>query len=174
MALRQKLRTHKQGLTLIETLMYVSVLTLVLVVVLLAIVGVSRAYTYTQAQTRIGRTAEIVLSRMVREIRAAQKADTVQSSFGTHPGALALTTSNPTRTARFYISNGVMRFEENGVYAGDLTQEKVTVDSFIVRHIQVDSSDAISIELTLSSAGTTGTTSETFYATAVMRGSYSQ
>lgn len=170
----QKTQTRTQGITLVETLMYVSVLVLVLVTVLLAIVGVSRAYTHTQAQTRIGRAAEVTLSRMVREIRAAHGADTVQSSFGTHPGALALTASNPTRTVRFYLSDGVMRFDENGSYAGDLTHDNVTVTSFIARHIQVDSSDAVSIEVTLASAGKTGTTSETFYATAVMRGSYTQ
>lgn len=165
---------HNAGFTLVEMVMYVSILVIVLMTVILAIVGVMRVYTFTQAQTRIGRAAEITLARMTREIRFADSANTVTSSFGTHPGVLALTSSSPTRTTKFYLDNGVMKFDEDGVYAGNLTLEKVFVSSFIVRHIQVDSSDAVRIELTLDAAGRTGTTSETFYATAVMRGSYTQ
>jgi len=162
------------GFTLAEMVMYVSILVVVLMTVILAIVGIMKVYTFTQAQTRVGRAAELTLARMTREIRFADSANTVTSSFGTHPGVLALASSNPTRTTRFYLDNGVMKFDENGAYAGNLTLEKVFVSSFIVRHIQVDSSDAVRIELTLDSFGRTGTTSETFYATAVMRGSYTQ
>lgn len=172
--------THKRygsldsGFTLAEMVMYISILIIVLITVILAIVGIMKVYTFTQAQTRIGRAAEITLARMTREVRFADSADTVVSSFGTHPGALALTSSNPTRTTKFYLDNGTMKFDEDGAYAGDLTPEKVFVSSFIVRHIQVDSSDAVRIEMTLDASGRTGTTSETFYATAVMRGSYTQ
>lgn len=162
------------GFTLIEVLLYVVIFSLTLAAVVFAVSGVLRSYTNTQAKTRIGRAAALSLSRMTHEIRLANSADTVQSSFGAHPGVLALVASSPTRTTRFYVDNGTLKFDENGAYAGDLTQEKVYVSSFIVRHIQVGSSSGIRVELTLDSHAKNGTTSETFYSTTVMRGSYAQ
>lgn len=162
------------GFTLAEVVVYVSILTLTLVSVMLAIAGVMRSYADTQAQTRIGRAASLSLARITYETRFAVAADTVQSSFGSHPSTLVLTAANPTRTVRFYVDNGTLKFDEDGVYAGDLTPEKVFVSSFIARHMQVDSSSAIRVEITLDSLGKTGTTSETFYMTTVMRGSYTQ
>jgi type II secretory pathway pseudopilin PulG len=163
-----------RGFTMVEVVMYVSILALTLVAVVTTILGVSRSYVDTQAQQRIGRAAAFSLERMTREIRFADSANTVLSTFGTHPGVLALSESNPTRATRFYIQNGVLKFEENGVYAGDLTPAKVFVSSFIVTHIQVDASSAIHIELQLDSRGKMSTTSEKFYTTTVMRGSYVQ
>lgn len=165
---------HTGGFTLMETLIYVAILALTLTTIIVAVIGISRSYANTQAQMRIGRTAAFSLSRMTREIRFADTADTVLSSFGAHPGTLALQMSNPTRTMRFYLDNGTLKFDQDGAYVGNLTPEKVFVSSFVVRHLQVDSSSAIRVELTLDSLGRTGTTSETFYATVVMRGSYTQ
>ncbi|GMU73862.1 MAG: hypothetical protein AMXMBFR44_0610 [Candidatus Campbellbacteria bacterium] len=162
------------GFTLLEMVMYVAILSLTLVSVIAAISGVMRAYSSTQAQTRIGRAATFSLSRMTHEIRLADAADTLQSSFGSHPGILALTSSAPARTVRFYVENGTLKFDENGAYAGDLTPEHVFVNSFVAHHLQSDASDAIRMQMTLDSATRNGTTSETFYMTAVMRGSYAQ
>lgn len=170
----QRKKNGTNGFTLLEMVVYVAILSLTLVSVIVAISGVMRAYGNTQAQTRIGRAAAFSLSRMTHEVRLADAANVPQSSFGSHPGALALSSSAPARTVRFYVENGTLKFDENGAYAGDLTPEHVFVNSFVVHHLQSDASDAVRLVLTLDAATRTGTTSETFYTTAVMRGSYTQ
>ncbi len=161
------------GFTLIESIVYIAVLVMTLLVVVFAVAGIGKSYARVRSHQILGRAAAFSLERLSREIRFASSVDTVQSSFGVSPGIVVLSFTNPARTLKVYAENGTLKMDEDGVYIGDLTSSKVYVSSFIVRRFQTGESEGIRIETTLQASDGKATTTESFYTTAVMRGSYS-
>lgn len=164
-----------KGFSLVETLLYTAVLSLVLLVVAETTIAVIRSTRTLRVAWRIERDAGFALERMVREIRDAESVNLGQSVLGAHPGALALNTTNTSGEARavlFSLTNGALYLTEDGVVVGPLSSEEVTVSNLIFRHILTGHSEGVKIELALSSGSGGALRTENFYATAVLRDSY--
>ena len=164
-----------RGFSLVETLLYTAILSLVLLIVAGTVIAVIRSSGNLRTAQLIERDAGFVLERMVREIRDAQSVNVGASILGAHPGKLLLNTttvSGGVRTAEFYLDNGVLYFKEDGAVVGPLGSAQTTVSNLVFRHIATSRSDGVKIELTLTSGTGSAARSENFYATAVLRDSY--
>lgn len=168
----RKTDQNKKGFTLIEAIVYVTILVMTLVVVVFAVAGIGKSYARVRSHQTLGRVAAFSLERISREIRFANSVDTIQSLFDVSPGIVVLSFTNPSRTLKVYVQNGVLKIDENGVYAGDLTPPKVYVSSLIIKRFQTGESEGIRIEAGFDTSDGRATTTEKFYTTAVMRGSY--
>jgi len=160
----------KQGMTMVETLVYVAVL----VVLLLAITGMlfsmTRSYAAFVGARNLNASASIALERMTREIRAANSITAGSSVFDTSPGRLTIV--GPATTTEFYIAGDTLYVRENGVDSGALTRSGVSVDSLVFRQLDSGISSGVRIELTLSAVTGTTTKTEQFSAFSVLRNSY--
>jgi len=160
----------KNGYSLVEMLVYVSILSVLAVLVVNVIIVLGQSYGALKATRNVNSAAMTSLERTVREIRLSNSVDTVNSTFGTHPGRLTL--SMGATTTEFYLDSGVFKVRQNGSDEGALTQDGTSVTNLVFRYITVGSIESIKIEMTLESTVGKSTKTENFYNFVVLRGSY--
>lgn len=165
----------QKGISLIETLVYVTILILVSVLIVSALSSLGKSYRSMRQAESIERTAQIALERMGREARGSSSIDTAASVFNNSNGSLTLNTEdddgNPT-TIRFYLLDNAVRIEEGGVDQGPLSPSNVRITSLIFKRISTVESEAVKIEMEISSEEGTETRVRKFYSTITLRGSY--
>lgn len=167
----------KRGYSLVEMIIYVALLALFLGVIVSVLLGVGRSLNYVQATIDSQQSAITALDRVVREIQNAQSVNTGTSVFNTSPGTLTLTTTNDADdaiTRSMYINNGVVRMKENSVDVGALTSSNVVVSQLEFNFIDGVVSDAVRVTMTVDAGKSSSARSDTYYATAIVRGSIKQ
>lgn len=166
---------NKKGISLIETLVYVTILTLVSVLIVSALSSLGKSYRSMRQAESIERTAQIVLERVGREVRGASSIDTAASVFNNDNGSLTINTEDddgsPT-TIRFYLSDDSVWIEEGGIEEGPLSPSDVTITSLIFYRISTAESEAVKVEMEVSSGEGAGVRVKKFYSTITLRGSY--
>ncbi|KKU67935.1 MAG: hypothetical protein UX89_C0010G0014 [Parcubacteria group bacterium GW2011_GWA2_47_16] len=165
----------RRGFSLVETIIYTGLLVLILVAVINMMLLMSHSYNYLKLSRHIQVSAVTALDRMVRDIRNAQSVDVGQSTLGTSPGILTLNTSTVSgtpQTVQFYVSGGGIRVKQDGVDIGPVTLPDVTLTNLVFRQITTGISQAVKIELTLSTGVGPAARSANFYGTAILRDSY--
>jgi len=164
-----------KGLSLVETLIYVSIISVILVVIINALYSLSKSYRTIRSTVAIESSAVTSLDRIVREIHNALSVDDAQSTLNTSPGVLTLNTKDDdgvNLTVQFFVTNQVVHIRENGVDIGPLSDSYARVTNLVFRSITTSQSRAIKIEMTIESGQDTSYKSKKFYSTAVLRGSY--
>jgi len=170
------LNKMKRGFTLIETIIYTTIIAVIFVLVVNSLSVVIKAFNQGRVSIKINNSAEAAMERMAREIRFAYDIDAL-STLGSHPGHLVLNTyvlgtETPT-TAEFYIDAGKVMVKEGIFGAESLTAPDVTVTNLIFRQINASSvSRAVKIEMTMQGSSGNYQKTENFYNTAVLRRSY--
>lgn len=156
----------KKGYTLLETVVYVSILAVIAVLTLESIVTMYRAYGKTKIERQIATSGEVAIERMVREIRSATSTKT-NSVFKTHPGTLALSTGET-----FTFDNGILRVQEGVGNIDNLTSNDVAITNLIFYATTSPNSTLIKIEMTVEAGAGILLKSRKFYGSAVMRSAY--
>lgn len=160
------IRKKKNGYTILETVVYVSILAIIVMTALGSILTMYRAFGKTKIERKVTTNGEVALERIVREIRAATSTKAT-SVFQTHPGALALSTGET-----FTISNGIAQVQEDAAPAQNLTSSDVSVTNFVFYKTVTSNSEMIKVEMTVESGAGVFLKSRKFYGGAVMRGAY--
>ncbi len=153
------------GFTLIEILIYVTILAVIVVLATSAIISVFHAFLRMRVERSLAENGDIALERMVRDIRSAANVDTTVSVFGSSPGILKVGTS------KFYLSGAALELDDGVNPPSDLTSD-VVVTSLIYYKSTNTNSSLITILLTLQSGTGNYTQTKNFYASAVLRGAY--
>ena len=136
--LKAKSYKLKAGFSLVEMLFYIAILALSLVAVMQTLLVVTRSYGVLRNAQHIEEETALSLERMLREIRDANDIADAGSTFGTHPGVLALKTTDAIGTARtveFSLAAGKLSLKENGVVTGFLTSMSTTISNLVFRKI---------------------------------------
>ena len=172
--MRNLLHTHR-GFTLVEMVVYTAMLVVILLIIVSFIVSFGKAYNVLKSTIHINNSAIVSFERMVREIRLASNVDTAASILDTHPGRLALTTTDASGapiTLEFYINSGALMLRQEGVDVGPLTRSDVTITNLVFRSFSNGRSEAVKVEVTLESVVADTTKVKNFYGSAVLRESY--
>lgn len=170
------LYVSKRGTSIIELVIYGAILALLSVFSVNTFLVISSALTEVRLRRQVNASAELVMSRLMREIRFG-KSIYASSTFGVHPSHLSFVTFvDPTNDAEV---NGDVRMSGMNLLlqkgnGGDvqLNTNDVGVTNFVLYQIATTTSVAVKIELTLEASTTKKTLNEKFYGTAVLRGSY--
>lgn len=164
--------TTKRGMTLVEMLIYVSVVVIVALAAIYTVFALRETFERNRAERQLTTAATTALERMVRDIRDAQGLG-LGSVLDVSPGTLILDTGL-TPDVGFYLSGNQVYVSEGGSPIGPLTPTAVSADALIFwHHTQAGTStDLVRVGLTLSLSGRFATTTKTFYTSAVMRNSY--
>ncbi|MES2985928.1 MAG: hypothetical protein V4686_02270 [Patescibacteria group bacterium] len=165
--------TFKKGLTILEIVIYLSMLSVLCVVVISSLMSLFKSYSVIKLHQNIETSAIQVLDKMTRDIRDSGEVVLGQSSFGVPQGSVAVNvvTNSVTDTYRYYSENNIIKLSKNDVYLGNLTQNGVYVNSFLAYYINGTSTQAIKIELNLQATPRYGTSTinKYFYTTVQLR-----
>lgn len=164
----------RRGFSMVEMLIYVAILAAASVLVVSSIIQLTQLYGKGRAERRLVMAAENAFERITRELRLAQSIDT--SSPYTLPGSrIKLNTfqsyTDFTPTTRTIDLNSGFAVLDNNL-SGALTPVGVTVTNLTFTQLTGSVSDAVRVQMTLTTAGGPFQLQRTFFTTVVLRGSY--
>lgn len=121
-------QTHKSGgLTLIELLVYIGLLTFLTVIIMDTLVSVSRLNARQSAAQSLTRSALISLNRLDTEIRMANDA----SAAGDTLILTGVDSAENPRTVEFFSSGSTLAWRVNGEEMGSLTETGVEMSALV-------------------------------------------
>lgn len=159
-----------KGYSVIELLVYISLFVLIAVVVMQSMIYAMKTYGTARAYRALQRNAETTLSRLTTEIRGSKTISTAGSSFGVSSGVLALTGTDNAGTAYnpiFSLVSGIPQVVAGGTTT-QLASSEVNFTSFTFWNITTATSDAVKVEVTLSTTRAPFIT-KSFYTTVALR-----
>lgn len=158
---------RKSGFSLIESLIYITILSVTAVLVISIILVIAKSYNNLNTLKSINNSAIVSFERITRDIKTANDVLVIDSIFNTHPGKLVLQVG--ATTTEFYLNQGILRVKENTVDTGPLTQQKSFIDNLVFRLFDNSNTKAIGIEMTVSTVDKGATTTKSFYTTSTLR-----
>lgn len=166
----------KYGSSLLETLIYAAILTIVAILTTNSILAMARAYGNIKLARTINFSAAPSMERMAREIRTANGIDGAGSVFGISPGKLKLNTLDnlgASTTIEFSLVGSAIYIKEGASSAEALTASSTSITGMVFNKITASStSKAIKIKLIAKAVNGNMEKTENFYNTAILRGSY--
>ena len=166
MSKKQKL----SGMTIVETVIYVSIIGFLFFIVTETLTTISRTYRATTVVRGLNSSGIVSLDRISREIRNASSVNQTESILNINPGKLVLI--NGATTTEFYLDQGVVNVRENGVLKGPITLGSSSTTNLVFKLVMTQKSSAVKIEMTLESGTSTNFRKANFYNTVVLRNSY--
>lgn len=158
-----------------EMIVYIAILS-VLFIALVSMMGhISTIERRAGTFLDINSAAVTAFSRFSRDIRRATSLDTTNSTLNATPGRLELLMKKSDGTndrVTFYLSGGVIKTDQNGVFAGNITQDSMEVSNLTFRNFSTASSTAVRVEMTVAPSASSSVPALNFYGTYVLRGSY--
>lgn len=167
----KNLNKRNAGFSLIEMLIYISLLVFMLIVIINILNGISKSGRLLKSSKNIDNSALVSMERIVREIRLAESVS-ASSTLGVNPGTLILSgvddLNNP-RTVEFGLDSGLIIMHENGVGLGPLNLSEARVTNLVFNLLTSSSSRAVRTQMTIESGTSTWYKSEKFYSTTILR-----
>lgn len=160
----------QRGFSLIEMLVYLSLLIVITAVGISTILSFSDTFTRYQAEKQLTLQVRGALERMVADIRNATAVDVAASALGTSPGTLELLAVGTAQT--YTLTDGAVTVAVDGGTPSVLTGAGVTVDGLTFTHYESVSTELVRVAVTATASAGEVTVTETFYTSAVLRGSY--
>lgn len=166
-------KSKKRGYSVIEIIIYVSIMALLVGVIANVINMLFIANSVVKATRRVENSSISFSDKIIREIRAASSASLVTSyPYDNDELTLTIPTSSGTRTSRFYRAGDRIMQDDNGVQTGPITLSGMQVTSLHFKIMSTTTSEAIKYEVVMEGPTSTPDVSEKFYGTAVLRGFY--
>lgn len=149
--------TRKRGFTLIEAMVYVSVLSLVAGVGILTLFAMSRNLSGLRDTSALASSASLGLERLVREIRIAE-AIAEESVLGSSPGQLVLS-----HGTRFFLAGGELQMQQ-GTHPAESLLPGIVATDLVFKRIVTPQSVGVTMSVVLDGVP--------FRTTVALRGSY--
>lgn len=162
-------RKTERGFTLVEMLVYMSVFMLIASALVITFLSFDTTLIRNKTERVLAQEARVGLEHMLLSIRHADSVDTGLSTLDSSPGELVLDGDEETR---FYVSGGILMMDIDGTTLGPITSDAVTVENITFNYQSNTATDIVRIELTLSSETKAASSTRTFNAGAILRGTY--
>lgn len=158
-----------------ELLVYIGILTLALVSIVVLLTNATKIVNRVKEVKEVRSSALMVLDRLDREIKKSTSVIVAESVLSATPGSLTLQSVDEGGSPRevMFALNGDddIALYYDGASRGALTSEEVIVNEMIFYHVENILSESAVVKIILSHRDAP-TKTETFYLTAVLRGSY--
>lgn len=161
-----------EGFSLLETVVYISILALMLGVIMNVAVPVVRSHRAVKASKSVENSAIVSIERLTRELRWADSIDLPSSVFDSNPGSLVLAGTDADggpRTVEFYLDSGAILIKENGLDLGQLSQPEAKVTNLVFHLFSNTNTQGVRTDLTVESGTSTHYKSGNFYSSAILR-----
>ncbi len=153
-------------------LVYVGILSLVSLIVINMLFSYTKTY-QTLGALRVAENSGLdSMERMTRDIRGATSVDSSNSTLGTSPGVLTLTSTSGgvSTTTKFYVQSGILKVDINGTYSGPLTISNASTTSLTFRLLTNSVSNAVKIDMTVQAAVGSVVKAKNYHSTIILRG----
>lgn len=152
--IKNKNNLRRKGFSLLEIIVYLGILTFMTVLIINSIFSLFKNFNIIKANQSMEANAISILDKMTRDIRDSKNILTNQSSFGVYNGMLSLqiassTNENSSTTIKYYMENEAIKYMQNGILLGNLSNKEIKVDNFKLYYFTINGYDAIKIELNL-------------------------
>jgi len=168
--------SKQKGESLIETLIYASILTIMAIAVTQSLLMMMKSYGNIKLHRSMNISVSDAMERITREIRLADSVDIAGSALGTSPGKIKVNTVDDlgsATTKEFFLSGTGVYAKEGASTPEALTSSSTEITSLIFRRITAgEVSESVKINLTARVKVGNLEKTENFYNTAIMRGSY--
>ena len=164
-----------RGFTLAELLVYIGIMALALTAIVVLLINATHIVRRVQESNDVRTSATVALERIGREAKRAVSVSIAESTLGTNPGVLALHSrddaGNPLHVRFTRDGAGGLTIFYDGVSRGSLVSGSVSVSEIVFHRTHNIRSESVRIQLTLSHRNAPERR-ETFFTSAVLRGSY--
>ena len=162
----------KRGYSLVEMVIYTAIISIVFFVVINMILSFTDSYRVVTALRLADHTGIDSMERITRDIRSASSVDTGNSTFGSSPGVLTLisTENGVSTTTKFYLNEGKIKVDVNGIYSGPLSVYRSNVTNLTFYLLSNSSGSAVKIDMTVQGVVGTVTKIKNFHSTINLRG----
>jgi hypothetical protein len=155
-----------QGYSLIETVVYVGLITTMLVVSITSVTSVYRTFGSLKTERKISLNGDFAMETMIRDIRLATSTVSAGSVFGQSSGALRIGT-----TTYSLVGTSIER-QIDGNSSTAITGSGVRVTSLIFYHATSAISEIVSIQMHIEAGSGVYARSKKYFGSAVLRGAY--
>lgn len=162
-------KAHNSGFTLIEMLVYLSLLIIITLSAITALITFSDTVQAYRVNQLLVHNASVVLERFEADVRNAQVIEGISSTLGVTPGSVRVLRG--ATTTDYALVAGQVTMTENGVVQA-LTSDAVVVDELWFHAYDNLSTELLRMEMTLSATVGATTRTRTFNTAAALRGSY--
>jgi prepilin-type N-terminal cleavage/methylation domain-containing protein len=157
----------KKGFTLIEMIIYVALVSILMVVIVKMSILMTKAYGHIDSNRGMTVGSMTVLERLVREIRDAKAVNLIDNN-----ASRLIIVNQDDSTTEFYLDNGVLALKKDGIFEGPLLSKGVILNSIKFYLSSTPVSEMVSVVVSMQSGSGDRQSSETFYISSVLRGSY--
>ena len=159
---------------MLELVMYVAGLLVLGAVMIAIIVQFYGLYREIIAIPRADRTALSLMDRLTKEIRSGDELDSLNSQFGTTTGAIEFDVSDEgvDMTKRYFVQNGIVKYQEDGGTATNITPKDLYVSNFNFALVTTDVSEAVRFTLEIQFQASSGIETRAYSGFAILRESY--
>lgn len=166
----------KKGFTLIEIIIYVSLLAIIMISAVEIVFISARSVSEMRSERKIFTAGETAMETVIRDVRQATSVIPSSSAFGANPGVLAIripqTPGSSTIITRIF-SLSSERLQKNDDGASEfLTPPETRIKSLIFWNSSTTTSNLVSVKMTIESGDQKSYKSHTFYGSAVLRSQY--
>ena len=162
------IRIYKKGYSLVEFVIYITIIAIIAFTVTSTLLSFSKSYRTILALRYSEFSGTTAMERLTRDLRMAVSVDTLNSTLGSSPGVLTIVSS--ATTTKFYVQNGVLKVNINGLYFGPLTLSNVTVTNLVFNLLNNGTSEAIKVDMSLQSTVGPVVRNKTYHSTIVLKG----
>ncbi len=164
--------SKKAGYSLIETVIYAAILSIVFFVMINTLLSFNQSYRSVLVLRAVDSAGIDAMERITRDIRGAATIDSGASTLGTSPGVITVNafSGSYSTTTRFYLQQGRIYMDLNGAYYGPITSSSATVTSLMFRKISNVNSDAVKIDMSVTASVGGISKTKAFHTTVVLKG----
>ncbi len=142
---------NKQGFTLVELLIYVSIVGLVSVSLVNFVTTVSQIRSKNAVVIEVHENVRAAVDIMSDYVRRASALDVSGSTFGTDPGVLSLNMSSTTiDPTQFFLNydNGQLQVSQAGAGTTSIVSDEIRISNFTLTNIPGRGKARIRVEIT--------------------------
>lgn len=147
-----RLRKNKKGFTLVETLIYVTIIGVVVSSFISFGVSISNSRNKTYVVEEVQANARVAFELISRTIRSASGVNISTSIFNTDPGVLSLSMDNSLKNPtiiKLDQDNGVLQIQEGLNPPVAFTSNEVKISNLVFSNLSSGNRENISIDMTV-------------------------
>jgi len=171
--MNKNMNNKQSGFSLMETVIYISLMTVLLFTLLSLIDSASRTYLISKSSRDIERSAVGVVAAFENQVNSASAIDIVNTKFDNATGSISLIAydgAGHSTTTKIYLLNNQVFLDQNNIYVGPLSLSDVRVTNLTFRNMSTSTFNGFKVEMTIDN-GTSSDQylSENFYNSYILR-----
>ncbi|MFH0804482.1 MAG: hypothetical protein V1896_02685 [Candidatus Zambryskibacteria bacterium] len=166
---------YNRGVSLVEMILYIVLMTLVMGIIVQMLISISGIYRDIKLTRELESSGTVAMESMLREIRNASSVVLGESILGVSPGAIVVLSVDEDLNSyemAFDAAEGTLRISKDSETPVALTSSSGVVSYLVFTRVTNANSEGVRIELEISGTAGSVSKSERFYGFAVLRGSY--